>query len=136
VSGVVSRAVSPVNPAPHVSRSVTGPVLGLLAIPLASVSTAVLLGDVASSPDRLGLVCGLVATVVGTAMGLVVVSVTRAGAVAFGSVAAALTRWSSLGSGSVLVPLPMPIGAPVVVVPVTAAHRASIRRRGPPVVLG
>ena len=128
--------MSPVSPSPHVSRSVTGPVLGLLAIPLASVSTAVLLGDVASSPDRLGLVYGLVATVVGTAMGLVVVSVTRAAAAAVGSVVAALTRWSSVGSGSVPVPLPMPTRAPVVVVPVTATHRASIRRRGPPVALG
>jgi hypothetical protein len=111
-------------------------VLGLLAIPLASVSTAVLLGDVASSPDSLGLVWGLAATVVGIAMGLVAVGVTRAAAVAFGSVVAALVRWSSLGSGSVLVPLPMPTPAAVVVVPVTAAHRASIRRRGPPDVLG
>jgi hypothetical protein len=119
-----------------VTRSVTGSVLGLLAIPLASVSTAALLGDVASSPDRLGLVWGLAATVVGIAMGLVAVGVTRAAAVAFGSVVAALVRWSSLGSGSVLVPLPMPTPVAVVVVPVTAAHRASIRRRGPPVVLG
>lgn len=107
-------------------------ILGLLAIPVASVTTVALLADVASTTDPAAAMAGIPATLGGLVMGALVFRLGRAaysGAVALRAIVLAHTAdvrpavahgWRSLVAGAEVRPA-------LVLVP------ARVGRRGPPV---
>ncbi|MEQ8839617.1 MAG: hypothetical protein RIB98_01440 [Acidimicrobiales bacterium] len=109
-------------------------ILGLLAVPVLSVSSAAMLADVAATTDPASAAVGIPATLVGVLMGCVVFRLGRAvgsGVVALRTMLRALAP----GSGSSAVAVadarrPSPFVRPAyLLVP------AQVGRRGPPVAL-
>ena len=144
-----ARAEGPLSPGPivasldfvtpcsaDVSRSVTRSVVGLLAIPLASVSTAALLGDAASSSDPARLAMGVVALIMGTFVGLAIAGLARVTASGFCMVAAAIVAWDPRDSDWIVTPAASCFVFVPALAPIRASRTAPIRRRGPPVGLG
>lgn len=107
-------------------------ILGLLAIPVVSVSSVALLADVASTTDPTALVVGIPATLGGLVMGALVFRVARA--VHSGAVAVrALLSVVAVGADR-LVDLVVPgIVERRSVRPVLVLMPARVGRRGPPV---
>ena len=106
--------------------------MGLLSIPLVSVSSAVVVGDTASSNDPRRLAWGLIALMAGTAVGLLSIRLARASGVAIHILVSEVLDWSG---GQVWTSnlVAIPIGSGPEPIPLVARDYVSIQRRGPPV---
>jgi len=109
-------------------------ILGLLAIPILSVSSAAMLADVASTTDPAAAAVGIPATLGGVVMGALVfrlARVMRSGAVAIRAVITA----AHARAERVLTSVSSPISLSSSLRPATVLVPTRVGKRGPPVVL-
>lgn len=118
---------------PPTRHGVTYAVVGMLLVPLVSVSTAVLAGDVVTAADDASLSKALIATLLGAITGAWSRHILRRLLDAVACFSRALVDRSRTAG------LPLELGSTgrfrphVVLVPVDAVWGSSLRRRGPPV---
>ena len=117
---------------PQRQHHATLSVLGMLVIPIVSVSSAALLASPVESAGPVGVTQAIVATLAGSLIGLSILRLLHAATDFVSAAAAAAVGWitsdsvvSILGNSAI-----MPVAAPVAVA--TATHNRAISRRGPP----
>jgi len=113
-------------------RQATLSVLGLVAIPFGTVSITALLAGPISSADPVSLVATVCATLIGAAIGLLIVHLVRLTSNAIRTAAISAIDWVEADSTvTVITPLCVFV---VITAPVhsTPHHVAAIPRRGPP----
>ncbi len=113
-------------------RTATLSVLGVLAIPFLTVSSAALMAGPVSTADPVRLSTGLLAAIIGSAVGLSVLRIAQSALLGVRAVVAAAVDW--IESASEIISLrPTTLFAVVPATrPVVAVHASSLGRRGPP----
>jgi len=121
------------NPTDRASqRQATVSVLGVLAIPLLSVSSAALVAGPVSSADPVGIAQALLATLVGSFVGLSVLRLARAATWFIHVAASAAAQWIEAESSAVIARAGLAGTVHLVAIPVTSHHISAVSRRGPP----
>jgi len=113
-------------------RQATISVLGVLAIPLLSVSSAALVAGPVSSADPVGIAQALLATLAGSIIGLSVLRLMRAAAWFLHVAASAAAQWIEAESSAVIARVGLASTVHLVAIPVTSHHISAVSRRGPP----
>jgi len=113
-------------------RQATFSVLGVLAIPLLSVSSAALVAGPVSSADPVGIAQALLATLVGSFVGLSVLRLARAATWFIQAVALSATQWAKAESSAVVAASGLTIVIAPAVIPSPSHHLDAVSRRGPP----
>ncbi len=113
-------------------RQATISVLGVLAIPLLSVSSAALVAGPVSSADPVGILQAVSATLVGSFVGLSILRVARAATWFIHAATLAATQWEPAESFGVVAHPGLTIASATATIPSPSHHLGAVSRRGPP----
>lgn len=120
------------RPGQRSQRNATLSILGVLAIPFASVTAAALMAGPISDADPARMSTSLLAVVMGSVVGLSLLRVLRSAHLGIRSAVVAAVDWVESESDVHVLATTTPLIVVPVARPIIAVHASSLGRRGPP----